>query len=374
MVLISPVSPGAVARPPKHSTMPHTAYTSRAPLCEDLLVAILDELPSRSLVRARNVCRGFAVLADEILRRRFLDIVQDESTQLILESCPPYEARSLHRQPIVFSHFGPSQDMPFTGNVAHFSVACADGVIADPQYLPLDDGELFAQNVLSVHLRSSPKPAPPDVARNPLDGFDRDNFVVYSSPSAPPRFLDYAYSLSLASSLDRLFRSWFLESASEAPPPPSIPTLPYSTYTSPYASRTSSPSPSSSGASTPTGGRHTRSKRLAAPYDPRSRSALFAAQIECLQVAREDAYDSDDDVLARSPASTSSSPGARFGTRANAPPRVYEYCFSSLELDVAKVVTMAEENLPHSAGAKRLAPGSPTGRTVPRDAPVLLVL
>ncbi|GJN91506.1 hypothetical protein Rhopal_004529-T1 [Rhodotorula paludigena] len=245
-----------------------------------------------------------SVLVDEILRRRFLAIVQDEATQLI---------------PIVFSHFGPTQDMPFTGNVAHFSVACADGVNADPQYLPLDDGELFAQNVLSVHLRSSPKPAPPDVARNPLDAFDRDNFVVYSSPSAPPRFLDYAYSLSLASSLDRLFRSWFLESASE------LERSKHADVWPPHA---------------------LKAARSAV------RPALALSAIECLQVAREDAYDSDDDVLAGSPASMSSSPGARFGARANAPPRVYEYCFSSLELDVAKVVTMAEENLPHSAGAK----------------------
>lgn len=72
-------------------------------VCEDLLLAILDELPSRVLVQSRSVScvpstaqridckltiasrsRFFAVLADEILRRRFLTITRDDSNVLIV--------------------------------------------------------------------------------------------------------------------------------------------------------------------------------------------------------------------------------------------------------------------------------------------------
>lgn len=61
---------------------------------------------------------------------------------LQLESCAPYNSRAPSRQVIEFSHFDDST-FPVEGVSAHFTVATRD-----PQYVPLDDDEMFANNLL----------------------------------------------------------------------------------------------------------------------------------------------------------------------------------------------------------------------------------
>ncbi|BGO94624.1 hypothetical protein NBRC10512_004947 [Rhodotorula toruloides] len=334
-------------------------------VCEDLLLAILDELPSRTLVKSRGVSRCFAILADEILRRRFLAITKDDTNELILESCAPYETRSTHRQALDFSHFGPSADIACPGDVAHFVVKAPSPTT---QFLPLDDGELFGNNLLAVHLRNSPRPS---MQPQRLSADDEDVFSLAPSAPRPPRFINYAFSLNLASSLDRFFRSWFLESAlEEAQSECSSPAS--SELSSPSSSRESSPplpfaldspaSPPRPPSPLPTSPRLTRPKRIASPYNPRSSSALFAAEIECVQVPRS--VDDGDplDVLAPSPPSSYSS----------TPPRLFEYFFSRIEMDVARVVVAAEENLPR-CGRGWAGGGKGRGRVVSAG-PVVIVI
>ncbi|GAA5857061.1 hypothetical protein JCM9279_001148 [Rhodotorula babjevae] len=325
------------------------------PVCEDLVLAVLAKLPSRELVQARNVSRGFQVLADEVLRKRFLDIAESRSNQLVLESCAPYEQRAQHRQPLSFSHFAPATDV-FSGNVALFAVDAAAGE-PDPLQLALEDGDVFQQSILSVHLRAaSPTqaaraPAPAvsisathDVAVDMDTSTDDDDLA---QPVAAPRFIDYAWTLDVATSLDRFFRSWFLESASEAS----------SASSSPSSSRESSPQP-------PSPSRDTRRRQLGSPaYNARGRSALLSASISCVQVPLDAISPEGDeaDVLwtlaSRNGASSStlspsssSSPGTRFGSPMSSSSasssRTYEYFFDEVALDVGKVVVLAEEGLP----------------------------
>ncbi|GAA5827016.1 hypothetical protein JCM11251_002206 [Rhodosporidiobolus azoricus] len=311
-------------------------------LCEDLLLDAFKHMSARTLVKLRSVSRQFAILVDEILRGRFLLLMSDESNELVLESCAPYETRACHRQPLSFSHFGPDATLPYTGNIAHFKLASSPPI---PQFLPLDEGEVFAQNILSIHLRNAPK----HDATTP----DFDGDIELASPPTPPTFdrivphPTFDYSLSLASSLDRLFRSYF-ESPSPSP--------------SPTRTRESSPLPP------PSVKRETKSHRLACPYNPSSRSALFAAQIECFQVDPPSEMDSDGDSLLSynslesSPSSSAWSsyspqtPGGRYGSPCPTPPRLFEYYFSQVEMDVGKVVVAAEEGLP--AGGRRTSRGS----------------
>ncbi|BGP28705.1 hypothetical protein JCM10296v2_000441 [Rhodotorula toruloides] len=335
-------------------------------VCEDLLLAILDELPSRTLVKSRGASRCFAILADEILRRRFLTITRDDSNELILESCAPYETRSTHRQALNFSHFGPSADIACTCNVAHFVVKSPSPTT---QFLPLDDGELFGNNLLAVHLRNSPKPP---MQPHRLSADDEETLACAPSTPRPPHFINYAFSLNLASSLDRFFRSWFLESArEEAESECSSPAS--SELSSPSSSRESSPplpfaldSPASSSppSSPPTSPRLTRPKRIASPYNPRSSSALFAAEIECVQVPRSPSFDDPLDILSTTPPSSYSP----------TPPRLFEYFFSRIEMDVARVVVAAEENLPRcGTGWAGGGKGKGRGRVVSAG-PVVIVI
>ncbi|GAA5913154.1 hypothetical protein JCM8208_001685 [Rhodotorula glutinis] len=326
-----------------------------SPVCEDLVLAVLAKLPSRELVQARNVSRAFQVLADEVLRKRFLDIAESRSNQLILESCAPYEQRAHHRQPLSFSHFAPATNV-FSGNVALFAVDSAMGE-PDPLHLALEDGDVFQQSILSVHLRAAP-PKPPTLAPVPAasapatlngDGMDMADDAEHVQPVVVPRFIDYAWTLDVATSLDRFFRSWFLESASEASSASSSPSSSRDT------SRESSPQPSSPS-------RDTRRRQLGSPaYNAAGRSALLSASISCVQVpldAISPEGDEADVVCAlasrnggtSSSLSPSSSPGTRFGSPASwsssSSSRMYEYYFDEVALDVGKVVVLAEEGLP----------------------------
>ncbi|BGO99323.1 hypothetical protein NBRC10513v2_000428 [Rhodotorula toruloides] len=330
-------------------------------VCEDLLHAILDELPSRTLVKSRGVSRCFAILADEILRRRFLTITRDDSNELILESCAPYETRSTHRQALNFSHFGPSADIACTSDVAHFVVKSPSPTT---HFLPLDDGELFGNNLLAVHLHNSPKPS---MQPQRLSADDEDTLAFAPSAPRPPRFINYAFSLNLASSLDRFFRSWFLESAlEEAQSECSSPAS--SELSSASSSRESTPplpfalDPPSLSPSPPASPRLTRPKRIASPYNPRSSSALFAAEIECVQVPPSSSFDDPLDILSTPPSCYSSTP-----------PRLFEYFFSRIEMDVARVVVAAEENLPSCGRGWAAGEGKGRGRVVSAG-PVVIVI
>ncbi|KPV78331.1 uncharacterized protein RHOBADRAFT_50809 [Rhodotorula graminis WP1] len=322
-------------------------HVEPSPVCEDLVLAVLAKLPSRELVQARNVSRAFQVLADEVLRKRFVDIAESRSTQLILESCAPYEQRAHHRKPLSFSHFAPSTSV-FSGNVALFAVDSAAGE-PEPLHLALEDGDVFQQSILSVHLRAAPPKQPVPVSSAPTAHNVDDIAMVDETdqPVAAPRFIDYAWTLDVASSLDRFFRSWFLESASEASSASSSPS------TSRDTSRESSPQP-------PSPSRDTRRRQLGSPaYNPTGRSALLSASISCVQVPLDSISPEGDeaDVLwalasrnggASSSSSPSSSPGTRFGSPASSASssRSYEYFFDEVALDVGKVVVLAEEGLP----------------------------
>ncbi|GAA6049539.1 hypothetical protein JCM3770_000837 [Rhodotorula araucariae] len=321
---------------------PHSVH----PVCEDLLLAVLQRLPSRALVQTRRVSRTFQVLADEVLRRRFLDIAEDSCKQLILESCAPYEQRMLHCQPLTFSHFASPTDCAVAGDVGHFFVDPLCNTALKTRRLALDDGEMFQQNILSVHLRAAVSPTPPSPPSP--DVMDAEDTPM--SASDRPRFIEYNWTLDLATSLDRVFRHWFLEAASEASSPRSSPTL--SPSHSPSLSPSRSPSPS------PPPRCETRPRRLGCPSSPIAspRSALLGAAIACVQIPLDDVLPDGDeaDVLCLSPGP--SPPGSRYGSPVSAtgPPRVYEYTFEDIALDVAKVVVLAEENLPTCGGA---APG-----------------
>ncbi|BGP12625.1 hypothetical protein JCM10213_008762 [Rhodosporidiobolus nylandii] len=311
-------------------------------VCEDLLLAILEELPSRTLVTLRGVSQSFAALVDEVLRTRFLDLALDEANEVALESHAPYETRAAHRQTLAFSHFGGGgKDVTYTGSVAHFRLAAETPT---PQFLSLDDGEMFAQNIVSVRLSSAPMRH--DTLASTADAVQQDD-IVHFRGQMPVPVPQFCRSLSLASSLDRLFRSYF-----EVPSPQdaaaSTPNDPFESFPAPP----SSPRPA------------TRPHRLASPYNPASPSALFGAQIECVQVDPSSPadYDSDDSLVSYD----SLVPGARWGRSSPGPmpPRLFEFVFSEIELDVGKVVVAAEEGLPGGGRRKTRVGGGGGGPVV----------
>ncbi|GAA5962041.1 hypothetical protein JCM3765_005501 [Sporobolomyces pararoseus] len=188
-------------------------------VCEDLLLSVLKEMPSKNLIPLRRVSRLFLILVDEILRGRFVKIANCPSTEIILESCAPYNSREACRQPLVFSHFVSGSDsdsnststststsFPVEGVTAHFSVATRE-----PLYLPLDDHEVFANNILGVTLESiEPKPLGlQDFSTQQQLLQQRPPIQMYNRALPPKFFSDFSWQLSLASSLDRLFREWF---------------------------------------------------------------------------------------------------------------------------------------------------------------------
>lgn len=354
--------------------------TAVDPVCEDLCYGILENLPSRTLVRLRGTSRVFADLVDEILRSRFLNVISSGKNELVLESCPPYATRGARRQPLVFSHFGPAaMDRARTGgDVAHMrtKAAASDRV---PYHLPLDDGEVFANNHLAVHLRQR------DATMSFYGGSDdEDDLVDADAPAAirlarplQPRGFGYLNSIEIATSLDRFFRSWFVDPASEpdwsaawSPSAPSTPTS--SPESTPWTSRESSPSPH---AGTTASEAASKSRPMTRPHriraNPSSQSALHAAQIECVQVPASEIEFNHPDMFfySSSPAGSSPPAGSRFHASPTSTPRVYEYYIDSVELDVAKVVVAAEENMPtslHSRGGGRGA--------FPNRGPYILVL
>jgi len=162
----------------------------------------------------------------------------------------------------------------------------------------------------------------------------------------PPRYLsDFSWSLSLASSLDRFFKDWFTVPISQLEDEPTI--IPDSAIED--DSDVLSLSPSSSRETTPP---------APPPHPPRRRSrtqllntsnasqtsspsscpsALKSASLECF------ALDSDDEP-------TYGSHSYPFLRPAYGQPKLFEYHFSSVRLDVGKVVVAAEEGLKGTFG------------------------
>ncbi|GAA5992042.1 hypothetical protein JCM10908_000711 [Rhodotorula pacifica] len=331
--------------------------TAVDPVCEDLCFGILEELPSRTLVQIRSTSRIFADLVDEILRRRFLNIITGGANDLLLESCPPYATRGAHREPLVFSHFGPAVDRARTGDIAHLRPK-TNGLDRIPYYLPLDDGEVFTNNHVAIHLRQRDAISfDSDDDLNPgAAGGATGGFGVQLARPLQPRGFGYLNSIKIATSLDRFFRAWFVDPASEpdwsaawSPSAPSTPTS--SPESTPWTSRESSPSPSGFFESARAEQKRqppTRPRRIRASNAPLSTSALYGTQIECVQVPASDLDFNHPDMLFYSSSAGTSPPGSRFSASPTSTPRLYEYFFDTIELDVAKVVVAAEENMPSS--------------------------
>lgn len=332
--------------------------TSVDPVCEDLCYGILEKLPSRSLVQIRSTSRIFSDLVDEILRRRFLDIVASGANELVLESCPPYATRGAHRQPLAFSHFGPAVDRANVGDIAYMRTK-VNGCERIPYFLPLDDGEVFANNHLAIHLRQCDSLSFED---------DGPSAMQLARPLQPRGGYGYVNSIKVATSLDRFFRSWFVDPASEpdwsaawySPSAPATPTS--SPESTPWTSRESSPSPVYNAASHDAQKRPTRPRRIRANHSSQSGSALYGAQIDCVQVPASDIELNHPHTFFYSSSSSSSTspPGSRFHPSPTSIPRLYEYSFDTVELDVAKVVVAAEENMP-SCLYPRAGAGHPPG-------------
>lgn len=311
-------------------------------VCEDLLLSVLKEMPSKSLIPLRRVSRLFVILVDEVLRGRFVQIANCESTEIILESCAPYNSREACRQPLVFSHFVESCSFPIEGTTAHFNVATRE-----PLYLPLDDHEVFANNILGVTLESiEPKP---ELQELMLQQQQNRTFMPYSMPYtrvAPPKFFsDFSWQLSLASSLDRLFREWFAPDTSSIdedddrnaiePACPVTDALTHEDEDGDVLSLSPSPSPSLSpspvGASTPRPRSRTQLLNPSNHWPTSSRvpSAFKSASLECL--SHEGAKPPPFYLLSPPP------PGPGL--------LEFEYYIESVCLDVGKVVVAAEQGL-----------------------------
>ncbi|GAA5995620.1 hypothetical protein JCM5350_001953 [Sporobolomyces pararoseus] len=304
-------------------------------VCEDLLLAVLKEMPSKNLLPLRRVSRLFVILVDEVLRGRFVKIANCPSTEIILESCAPYNSREACRQPLVFSHFVDSS-FPVEGVTAHFSVPTRE-----PLYLPLDDHEVFANNILGVTLESiEPKPTLQGLMlqqqQRPIDMYNR---------ALPPKFFsDFSWQLSLASSLDRLFREWFAPVSSnvdseeeEEEQKAQIRRDSVDSNEEDVLSLSPSPSPSSSpgGSSTPRVEERPRSRTQLLnpsnhwPTSSRVPSAFKSASLECL--SHEGAKPPPFYLLSPPP------PGPGF--------LEFEYYIESVCLDVGKVVVATEQGL-----------------------------
>lgn len=232
------------------------------------------------------------------------------------------------------------------GDIAHMRTK-GNGCERMPYFLPLDDGEVFGNNHLAIHLRQC------DFS------FDDDGppAMQLARPLQPRGGYGYGYvhSIKVATSLDRFFRSWFIDPASVpdwsaawyAPSAPATPTS--SPESTPWTSRESSPSPAPHAAMHGDEKRPTRPRRIRANHSSQSGSALYGVQIECIQVPASDIELNHPDNFFYSSSSSSSSaspPGSRFHPSPTSIPRLYEYSFDTIELDVAKVVVAAEENMP----------------------------
>ncbi|GAA5922320.1 uncharacterized protein JCM15063_003263 [Sporobolomyces koalae] len=300
-------------------------------LCEDILLAILEELPSRSLMGMRSVSRLFLDLTNEILRARFLEIAISETQFLVLESSVPYNSIKPSRQVLVFSHFleSPSPASPLTA------------ILYAPQrksiLLPLEDTEVFGNNILGVTLQSL------DIAPMSEEQPNSYGAMPYTriagNSSRPPRqYADFSWQLSLAGSLDRLFREWFLpasrsnlrddrrshkavnrDTADDSDEVLSI-------TPSPPSSRGSSPPSESERSADPARESRFRTLQISNhwPMAARCPSAFISCSLECFAHAE-------------------AVPPGQWPPRPATGPHTFEYVFESVTLDAAKAVCSAEE-------------------------------
>ncbi|GAA6007233.1 hypothetical protein JCM11491_003055 [Sporobolomyces phaffii] len=316
-----------------HSSNPTTSHS----VCEDLVLAILSNLPSKSLVPLRGVSRLFVELIDEVLRARFGLIAHCQTTGIVLESCEPYNSIKPSRQALVFSHFDESVS-PVEGLTARFSVATRQ-----PHYLPLDEHEIFANNLLGVTLENIEQIEP---AIDQPRTFHAPYTRAAGNPNPPSRTVaDYSWQLSLGSSLDRLFREWFFDPSRALDNDIAAHMRRFMTGVttdlravqlmddddsdgdvlagSPPSSREGSPRPHLATVSA-------RIQVLEAsnqwPTSSKIPSAFKSAELLCLTTAK---------AVAPPP----------YPFRPSVGPQVFEYYFDTVCLDVAKVVVATEEAL-----------------------------
>ncbi|GAA6064351.1 hypothetical protein JCM10212_004677 [Sporobolomyces blumeae] len=347
-------------------TLNGAACVEKDPVCEDLLLAILDELPSKNLLPLRGVSRLFLVLVDEVLRRRFLDIATSTTHELVLETSPAYDARDSKQEPLRFTHFvDPSSCVESI--TASFDVASETVHV-----LPLDEDEVFQNNLLGVHLQSLENPTLTTFSEYSRGGVR--SFVAPYVPGVPPTTVPsrLSWSLSLASSLDRFFRDWFMiDHATSSVDNVGLAPAKVSPHDgieesdddvlsiSPSSSRAASPPLATSPCSTAAPRRRLSRTQY---FEPSNRSttsrafpsALKSALIECFHhPLNSPAVPSPSSTysVAGSPSSpspfgsSSSSSSSSFPCSGSTTPQVFEYAFNSVRLDVGKVVVAAEHGL-----------------------------
>lgn len=275
-----------------------------------------------------------------------------------VESCPPYATRAADQFPLVFSHFASGVGNACSGDIA--LMRTKGGEEDNAHFLPLDDGEVFANNHLAIHLRQCGVTTLEDDFELPTTRLARP---------LQPRTFDFLNSIRIATSLDRFFRSWFIDPVCEpdwstawSPSAPSTPTS--SPESTPWTSREGSPSPFFEAAGS-FEKRPTRSRRIRTNQS--ATSALSGAHIECVQVPASAADYDHPDSFFYSPIAGTSPPGSRFHSSPTSTPRVYEYYFKSIEMDVGKVVVAAEENFPTTIYPK-------PGRAAASSAPYIFML
>ncbi|GAA5972217.1 hypothetical protein JCM11641_002361 [Rhodosporidiobolus odoratus] len=304
----------------------HPAPDVKFRLCEDSLLAVLDLLPARQLVQLRRVSLFFTRTIDALLRHRFL-LLNASDEYVFMESYAPHETRCPRRQALSFSHFNFSFKDAYSGRVAHFKIAATP----PPSYFfPLESSEQFTQNILRINLRYAPRPlnALADAAR--LDSGAQAAPALDSLPY-------FDFSLPIATSLNRIFRSYFETSpASEAS---SSSTTPSVDMAEGCSRSPTSPAPMSS--------RPTRTYRLPCPpRTPSCLSTLLGAAIDCVQAAAPLTALDQADADGSQTAYGLFTPWARYASRPASPAQLFEFTFSRFDIDVGKFVVAAEEGLP----------------------------
>lgn len=297
---------------------------------------------------------------------------------------------------LVFSHFvePASEAQRFGGIAAHFAVATRHA-----HYLPLDDHEIFANNLLGVTLESMDPAPPPELVGRPRT-FNRPGYASRtdsrspaSSMSSPLKFFaDYRWQLPLASSLDRLFREWFSPDPDRDDDDEDDHDVNENCLTTDGERRredqdvlscspvSSSSSSSSREASPPllgtSLGRERRRSRLQPfhlsnhwPTSTKVPSAFKDATLECLLAHHERAI-APRPMYATTSRGSSSSSSSSAGSSSSIE---FEYYFDSIRLDVAKVVVAAEEGLKPSEGRAR-GLGQTRGYVDSRQSPYVLVM
>ncbi|SCZ90155.1 BZ3500_MvSof-1268-A1-R1_Chr1-3g01808 [Microbotryum saponariae] len=270
-------------------------------LNDDLWLHILENIPARELTRLRTVSHDFCAKISHLLRARFRHLACSKQYEVLFESCAPAATRRSLRHRVTFSSFV-SND-PSSIELAEFGFT---GSTTASQSITLDDDQSFGNNILALHIRTVHASA-----KTPLH---LEAPETWRAASSPPTLESYAWTMTVANGMNRVFRSWF-----ERPdiPPPSPP---------------SSPEYDSSDQETLLAPRPKAIKML----KPALGCAIHSAQIQCHLVHG----------IARDPRVTYQPlPGAL--------PSRFEFAYESLKVDVARLVVGVEEGIRRSGHKER---------------------